>query len=183
MYFILIFLLIITIITITVYLFAKSSSVTKSSSVCKDNQKFLNNSCCDLTRIYTDKDNIEKCCQKDVCNKMCCGDDQICDPKQGCQNTYDCNGYDCIVTKGGKYTEPTCGSKCPKRPTPSSRSSGSNIGTTIGIVVVLLVLCLIGGYFMYNKIFKGTTLQSIELGDRKITPLHESSRSDQIRLN
>jgi len=165
------------------YLVLTFSSVTKSSSVCKDNQKFLNNSCCDLTRIYTDKDNIEKCCQKDVCNHMCCRDDQICDSKLGlCQYTYDCNGYDCIVTKGGKYTEPTCGSKCPKRPTPSSSSSGSNIGTTIIIVVVLLALCLIGGYFMYkySKIFKGTTLQSIELGNQNITPLHPSSSSSSI---
>jgi len=167
MYYILIFLLIITIITITVYLFTKSSS-------CKDNQKFLNNSCCDLTRIYKDKDNIEKYCQKDLCNNMCCRDDQICDSKRGlCQYTYDCNGYDCIVTKGGKYTEPTCGSKCPKRPTPSSSSSGSNIGITIGIVVGSLVVCLIVCYFIYkySKIFQGTTI------DLSRTPLHPSSRS------
>ena len=138
MYSILIFLFIITIITIIIYLFIKSSSV------CKDNQKFLNNSCCDLTRIYKDKDNIEKCCQKDVCNNMCCRDTQICDPKLNlCQDTYDCNGYDCVITKGGKYTEPTCGSKCPKRPTPSSNSSGTSIATTIGIIVVILVLCLL----------------------------------------
>jgi len=151
MYFILIFLLIITIITITVYLFTESSSVTKSSSVCKDNQKFLNNSCCDLTRIYIDKDNIEKCCQKDLCNKMCCRDGQICDSTIGlCKYTYDCNGYDCVITKGGKYTESTCGSKCPKRPTPSSSSSG----TTIGIVVGSLVVCLIGGYFLYRAVSK-----------------------------
>ena len=143
--------MIITIITITIYLFTKSSS-------CKDNQKFLNNSCCDLTRIYKDKDNIEKCCQKDLCNNMCCRDGQICDPTRErglCQYTYDCNGYDCVITKGGKYTEPTCGSKCPKRPTPTRptpNSSGTNIGTTIGIVVGSILICLIICFFIYYYI-------------------------------
>ena len=139
MYYILVFLLIITIITITIYLFTKSSS------------------CKDKTRIYTDKDNIEKCCQKDLCNKMCCRDDQICDPKQGlglCQYTYDCNEYDCVITKGGKYIEPTCGSKCPKRPTPtppkpSSSSFGTTIGIVIGTVFGFLVIFSIGIYFIY----------------------------------
>ena len=135
--------MIITIITITIYLFTKSSS-------CKDNQKFLNNSCCDLTRIYKDKDNIEKCCQKDLCNNMCCRDGQICDPTRErglCQYTYDCNGYDCVITKGGKYTEQTCGSKCPKRPTPKSRDS---TGTTIGIVVLSILIFLIICFFIYT---------------------------------
>lgn len=156
-----------TYITIIIYLFIQPSPL------CKDNQKILNNSCCDQSRIYKDN-NIEKCCQKDLCGDICCGDKdcnvnkcevkcgdifckdtQICDPKLGlCQDTYDCNGYDCVITKGGKYTEPTCGSKCPKRPTPTPKPSSNSSGTTIGIIVVLLLICLIGGYFMYYYIGK-----------------------------
>jgi hypothetical protein len=177
-------LFIITYITITIYLFTQSNSTPPtppgpsgpsgpSGPLCKDNQKLLNNSCCDLTRVY--KDNVEKCCDKDLCGNICCEANKdcnvdkcdvkcggkFCNDTQICQNnlcmsTYDCNGYDCVITKGGKYTEPTCGSKCPKRPSPSSPPSSSSPGTIIGIVIGLLVLFLIGGYFMY-----GTNLENV----------------------
>lgn len=169
------------IITVAIYLFAQSNPNTNppgpSDPVCKDNQKLLNNSCCDLTRVYKDN-GVEKCCNKDLCGNICCGDKdcnidkcdvkcggkfcndtQICDPRLNlCQSTYDCNGYDCVITKGGKYTEPTCGSKCPKRSSPSTSPSpsSSSAGATIGIVIGILLLCLIGGYFMY-----GTNLQNV----------------------
>ena len=177
-------LFIITYITIAIYLFTQSNQgSTPPTPVCKDNQKFLNNSCCDLTRVYKDN-SVEKCCNKDLCGNICCGDKdcnvdkcdvkcggkfcndtQICDPRLNiCQSTYDCNGYDCVITKGGKYTEPTCGSKCPKRPSPpkpAPSSSSISAGAIIGIVIGIIIISLIVGYFMYHRQSSGKNLQYV----------------------